>query len=242
MLHWLNSRLFYPLVALSVVALGLFFLWPEVVGPWKGPRLKLNLFLAWMPYLASLVAIAAHQRVPQQRWIFRLTFLVWLIFFPNAPYLITDWLYLAHWQEHLWYSIILLTAFTLCGLMLAAVSLHLMQTVVTLRAGRTAGAMVCVAAILLSGVGVYLGRFLRLNSWDLFTHPRSVLNEAWEALQHEQGHGGLIGFSALFALLLGATYYAIVSLRRTDWSREEFGVWNQSHHRPHDEPRRRGNA
>jgi len=234
MLHWLNSRLFYPLIALSGVALGLFYLWAVVIGPWDGPRLPLNLFLAWMPYLAALMGIAAHQRVPQQRWLFRFIFIVWLIFFPNAPYLITDWLYLPGWQSHLWYTIILLTAFTICGLMLAAVSLHLMQTVITLRAGRTAGTIVCVIALVLSGAGVYLGRFLRLNSWDLFTHPRTVLSEAWETIQNQQDHTGLIGFSALFALLLGATYYAIVSLRRTDWSREEYGVWSQSHRRPHD--------
>lgn len=228
MLHWFSSRLFFPLAALSGVAMGLFFLWRVVVGPWHGPRLHLNLFLAWMPYLMALLATLAHQRMGQQSWLFRGCVLLWLIFFPNAPYLITDWLYLPSWQTHLWYSIILLTAFTLCGLMLAAISLHLIQIVVTRRAGRTAGYLLCSTALLLSGVGVYLGRFLRLNSWDLFTHPSQVWSDATQAIQQHPNHAGLIGFSFLFSLLLGAIYYTIVYLRRAEWSREEQAIWGHS--------------
>jgi len=231
LMHWLTSRMFFPLAALSAVAMGLYGLWFVAIGPWNGPRLHLNLFLAWLPYAFALAAVAAHQRNSQRSGAFWPCVVLWLLFFPNAPYLLTDWLYLPHWQDELWYAIILLSTFSVCGLLLAAVSLHLVQTVVALRAGREAGAATCIAALALSGVGVYLGRFLRLNSWDLFTQPRDVLNEALAAFDAQPNHVGLVGFSLLFTLLLGGTYYAVVSLRRTDWSREEHGVWSGTHRR-----------
>lgn len=230
---WLKSRMVLPLAAVSVVAMALYAAWFTVIGPWNGPRLHLNLFLAWMPYVFATSAIAAHQNLPDQRWVFRLCFVLWLIFFPNAPYLITDWLYLPRWQEELWYGIILLTSSTVCGLLLTAVSLHLMQTVVSVRRGRAVGAATCILAIGLSGAGVYLGRFVRLNSWDLLIRPGDVWNQALESMRAHDNHAGLVGFSGLFALLLGAVYYAIVDLRRTDWSREEYFVWNRRFRRPH---------
>lgn len=230
--HWLKSRMFFPLAAVSAVAMALYGLWFVAIGEWNGPRLHLNLFLAWMPYVFALLAVAAHQRA-WPRAVFGLFVALWLAFFPNAPYLITDWLYLAGWQQQLWFGIILLTTFTVCGLLLAAVSLHLVQTVVALRRGPDAGIVICATALVLSGAGVYLGRFVRLNSWDLFTRPGEVWSETVAAVRSHPNHAGLVGFSIFFALLLGAAYYAVVSLRRTDWSREEFGVWGGAHHRSH---------
>jgi uncharacterized membrane protein len=230
---WLKSRMLLPLTALSVVAMALYALWFTLIGPWNGPRLHLNLFLAWLPYVFATAAVAAHQNLPEQRWLFRLCFVLWLIFFPNAPYLITDWLYLPRWQDELWYGIILLTSFTVCGLLLAAVSLHLMQTVMSVRRGPDGGIATCAAALFLSGLGVYLGRFVRLNSWDLLLRPTDVWSDAVESIRSHGHHAGPVGFSVFFALLLGAVYYAIIDLRRTDWSREEYFVWNRRYRRPH---------
>src|SRR4029079_12828707 len=230
---WLKSRMLLPLVAVSVVAMALYGLWFSIVGAWNGPRLHLNLLLAWMPYVFATAAIAAHQNLPDQRWVFRLCLLMWLIFFPNAPYLITAWLYLPGWQDELWYVIILLTSFTVCGLLLTAVSLHLMHTVVSVRRGPEIGGAVAVIALTLSGAGVYLGRFLRRNSWDLLVRPGDVWRDAMDAMRSHDRHAGLIGFSVMFALVLGAVYYEIVRLRRTHWSREEYFGWNRRHRRPH---------
>lgn len=223
----LHSRLFLPLFALTLTAAAFRGLWPVLIGPWHGPRLHLNLFLAWVPYLLALSAVALHQNAPRRPWLFRGVAVLWLLFLPNAPYLITDWLYLRNWQEELWFAIGMMTACTLCGMLLAAVSLHLMQTVVHVRMGLDAGRMVAVVAITLSGAGVYLGRFVRLNSWDAITHPRSVWNDAVASLQAQQNHAGILAFSTLFALLFGGVYYAVVEMRRAPRSREELAVWGR---------------
>lgn len=228
MIRWLHSRLFFPLLALTLTALAFYGLWPVLIGPWNGPRLHLNLFLAWVPYLLALIAVALHQNVPQQRWLFRLVAVLWLLFFPNAPYLVTDWRYLQHWQGELWYAIALMTACTMSGMLLAAVSLHLMQTLVHVRMGRDAGLALASIAVVLCGVGVYLGRFVRLNSWDAFFQPRVVWRDAIDAFERQDNHAGIATFSVLFALLFGGVYYAVVDLRRAARSREEFAVWESN--------------
>lgn len=227
MTHWLHSRLFFPLAALTATAAAFYAMWPWLIGPWSGPRLHLNLFLAWVPYLLALLAVALHQHAPRQPWLFRIVAVLWLLFFPNAPYLITDWLYLPHWQEELWYAIALMTACTLCGMMLAAASLHLMQTVVHVRMGVDAGRTLAVVAIGLCGAGVYLGRFVRLNSWDAITDPLAVWKDAVSAIEKQENHAGIAAFSVLFALLFGGVYYAVVEMRRAPHSREEQTAWGR---------------
>lgn len=234
LLNWLSSRMFYPLFALSVVAMLLYECWHGVVGPWEGPRLHLNLALAWMPYVFALAAVACQQRAPDARWAMRAVLLLWLLFFPNAPYLITDWKYLPGWTHEMWYSVVMMTAFSLSGLLLSTISLYLVHTVVSMRAGKEMGWALALAAILLSGVGVYLGRFLRLNSWDLLYRPGQVLADAMVCFREHPSHVGPLGFSLLFMLLLGAIYYAVLGIRHVRWSREEVHVWNDNHRHRRD--------
>ncbi|MCE9603713.1 MAG: DUF1361 domain-containing protein [Planctomycetia bacterium] len=225
MAHWLRSRFFFPLLALSIVAMALYLAWRQLIGPWTGPRLHLNLFLAWVPYFAALAAVAAHQRRPSSPWLFRVSFLAWFVFFPNAPYLVTDWRYLPGWVDELWYAMLMMTSFSLCGLFLAAISLYLVHTVVARRTSHRAGTIVAALAIGLSGLGVYLGRFIRLNTWDLITHPRTVISDVATAFRTHETHMGPIGFTVLFTLLLASVYYLVLQLRQAHWSREEVQVW-----------------
>jgi uncharacterized membrane protein len=87
-----------------------------------------NLFLAWIPYLGSLWADRLHRRHPRRWWYLFLPGALWLAFFPNAPYIVTDFW---HLQERpsvpMWYDIGMLSAFALTGLFLAIFSLHTMQ-------------------------------------------------------------------------------------------------------------------
>lgn len=218
--RWLSSRFFLPLLISSILAMGLFAAWPAISGAWTGPRLQLNLSLAWLPYLFALWAIATHQRHPRSRARLVIPGVLWLAFFPNAPYLITDWLYLPGLTAELWYSIALFTAFSFCGVLLSVVSLYLMQELIDVTFGRFEGWLLAGLAIFLSGLGVYLGRILRLNSWDLFLRPRAVFDDLFErARTIEQATP--LGFTAGFALLIGVFYYVFRAIRLAPRSREE---------------------
>jgi uncharacterized membrane protein len=219
---WLRSRFFVPLALPSVLALALYAGWDAATHkPWDGPRLHLNLALAWAPYVFSLWAVSTFERQPRARLRRWLIGLAWLAFFPNAPYLVTDWLYLPNWTAELWYSIVLLTTFSAVGLLLTVVSLYLMHNLVRTVRGPFEGWCVAIAAIFLGGIGVYLGRFLRLNSWQLLTDPGQVWRDVMTQL-HEHGDDPRpLAFAAGFAAFLFVFYLVFRSIRLAPRSYEE---------------------
>lgn len=132
--------------------------------------------------------------------------LLWLLFLPNAPYLVTDLLHLrARPPVPLWYDVLLLGAAALVGLLAGAFSLARVQRVVTRARGTRVADLVILAAILASGFGIYLGRFERFNSWDLLLHPATVLLGCAQALRPRA-----MVVTAACAALLAVTYVGVV--------------------------------
>ncbi len=127
-----------------------------------------NLFLAWLPLFLALLAYSFRRSV----FMVAVFGIMWLIFLPNGPYLITDLIHLRPIAPvPLWYDAIMLFSFALSGLLLGLRSLSLMQTIVRQHLGHVISWLFVFAAVGLSSFGVYIGRFLRWNSWDLFTNP-----------------------------------------------------------------------
>jgi uncharacterized membrane protein len=132
-----------------------------------------NLILAWVPFVLALAAYASARR---KMTVAAVAFsALWLIFFPNAPYLLTDFIHLHETPETpLWYDGLMLAAFAWTGLLLGFASLYLMQMMWRRAAGTLASWLGVVAALALGSFGVYLGRFPRFNSWDALVRPRSI--------------------------------------------------------------------
>jgi uncharacterized membrane protein len=171
-----------------------------------------NLFLAWIPYVSSLWAVYLHQRYPDRWWYLLLPGAFWLIFFPNAPYIVTDFLHLrARAPIPLWYDVGLLSVFTWTGLFLAVFSLRAMQVLVKRYLGFVASWLFVLGALGLGGFGVYIGRFLRWNSWDLLFHPRSVLTDLAIQLIDPWDYPRLVGVTLVFAALLLVCYLALTA-------------------------------
>ena len=101
---------------------------------------------------------------------------VWLLFLPNAPYIATDviWLGALSSGTH-WHDPLLVATAAGIGLVLGFLSLYLVQAVVAERLGRVAGWTVALGALVLSGLGVYLGRYQRWNSWEVVTEPGKIV-------------------------------------------------------------------
>jgi uncharacterized membrane protein len=132
-----------------------------------------NLFLAWIPFI---LAYFAHTISWRRVWLyFVLPFIafLWLIFFPNAPYMLTDLQDLARGTvgAPLWYDVIIVGWCSWTGMLLGVVSLYLMQDIVLRRFGRMAGWIFVFAISTASSFGMYVGRFVRLNSWDILQNP-----------------------------------------------------------------------
>lgn len=135
-----------------------------------------NLFLAWLPFLFAWAAY-------RKPFIAVIYGPLWLLFFPNAPYLVTDLIHLRQFDAvPIWYDAIMLFTFALTGLLLGFMSLYMMQSLVARRFGGVWSWMFAVAAVGMSGYGVYVGRFLRWNSWDVFRQPVSLLADVANSL------------------------------------------------------------
>ncbi len=135
-----------------------------------------NLFLAWIPFLLAYFAYALSWRKLLLYLVLPVTAFLWLIFFPNAPYILTDLQHLAREETAapLWYDVILMVWFAWTGLLLGLVSLYLMHEIVQRNFGRVIGWGFVFLVSGLSSFGVYLGRFVRLNSWDILQDPGEI--------------------------------------------------------------------
>jgi uncharacterized membrane protein len=168
---------------------------------WTRPELGFlpwNLFLAWIPWFAALGFAAA--RGPAA---LAASGALWLLFLPNAPYLVTD---LVHLRPRIgvphWYDVLLFGAFALAGCVLGWASLEVVHRRVARALGAPGAAAVVAIVLFLTGFGVYLGRFLRWNSWDVVTRPVALAAEAAAALATARA----LVFSALFGLFVGVGY------------------------------------
>jgi uncharacterized membrane protein len=135
-----------------------------------------NLFLAWVPLIAAAFAYAqARHRIGPAVGVL---LVVWLLFFPNAPYMLTDFVHLAEKSARspVWYDALMLSAFAWTALMLGFVSLYLVHAIIGRRASAVVSWLVVVCVLGLASIGIYLGRFAHFNSWDAVTKPRLVLS------------------------------------------------------------------
>ena len=174
-----------------------------------------NLFLAWIPFALALLIYDGHRRGARLIQLLALG-LLWLLFFPNAPYIVTDFKYLAAMtgKTFLFEGLLIGTAGS-TGLLLGFMSLYLIQAIVRRAAGARYAWLFVFVALGLSSVGVYLGRVLRWNSWDVFVRPGSLLEELAGALVDPLAHPRPITITILFTSFLLASYAIFYSLART---------------------------
>ena len=158
-----------------------------------------NLFLAYIPFFIGKLPITSKKTL-------YLAFPVWLLFLPNAPYLVTD---IFHLQQGnlmpMWFDLLLLITFSINGLLLYFTSLKMFyKRIVLLYNPNTANAVIY-GSIILSSFGIYLGRYLRWNSWEIIKQPSQIFsditNRIINPLNHPKTWGITIGYSVLFGII-----------------------------------------
>lgn len=138
-----------------------------------------NLFLAWIPFILAYVAYMVSWRRAALYLVIPFIAFLWLIFFPNAPYMLTDLQDLARRATGapLWYDVIIVVWSSWTGMLLGVISLYLMQDIIIRSFGRVAGWIFVFVISGLSSFGIYIGRFVRLNSWDILQNPAETAQE-----------------------------------------------------------------
>lgn len=208
-----SNPMLLSLLLSSVFAVGLLIVRILYSGHITYVFLGWNLFLAWLPYLFGMLAVYASHR---RQWLAALiSGVLWLVFFPNAPYILTDFLHLdQRWPVPLWYDVILLASFSWTGVFLALNSLSALHSVVTERFSGLAGWLFAFVALALCGLGVYVGRFLRWNSWDVFSNLWGVAGDLAIRLRHPITHRQAYAVSSLFSVFLLMCYLTVRAGRR----------------------------
>ncbi len=211
--HFCVNELVYPLTLSSLLACALLAGRFYIAHEFQFDFLAWNLFLAWIPYLCGLLVVYLHRRQPRRwQWLLVPGF-IWLIFLPNAPYLVTDMLHLQDgMRAPLWYDIGLFSIFAWSGVLIGVVSLNQIQRVVRAYFGAAASWLFALGIMVMSGFGIYLGRFLEWNSWDVFLEPRPLISDVLVRFVHPIQYRQTFGVTLLFAAFMLVCYVTFISI------------------------------
>lgn len=174
---------------MKIFSIHLFFVVIAAAFYWMdpyGPNLVWNMFLALVALDLAYWASRVKNRV-----ILGLLVLLWLLFYPNTFYMLTDVVYFT-WADQILVSNQALVNFTifmssiLFGVLSGVYSWHLIVDRFRIQSSLLRYGLIVVLSVV-SSFAIHIGRYARLNSWDMFTQPRMVLEEllsvvSWSAL------------------------------------------------------------
>jgi len=179
-------------------------------------------FLVWNLFLAAVPLFFSMRLTKGQAWWkFVALAAAWLLFFPNAPYVLTDFVHLhrkSRPEVPIWYDIGLLANFGVVSLMLGIFSLRQVHKGLEARIRANWAAALVTGFALLAGFGVYLGRFLRWNSWDLATRPLTLLSDVFDRFIHPFDHPRTWVFTLMYGGTLAILYWIAVFCCRRETS------------------------
>ncbi len=136
-----------------------------------------NLFLATIPFIISLL-VEYYKSNINNKWLLFLSFIIWLIFLPNSFYLITDLKHLRlSPQNIIWFDSIILFSFSVTGILLGYFSIQKFKLIINQHLSNKQTSIIIYSLFFLCGYGIYIGRFLRWNSWDIISNPINLTKD-----------------------------------------------------------------
>jgi uncharacterized membrane protein len=167
-----------------------------------------NLFLAFIPWLISSIIILS--KLQNRKTLLVILILSWLLFFPNSPYILTDLFHLRMSSNApLWYDLILILSFAWTGLLYGFMSLRDIEKVLEIYIGKGKTVYLTIAFLFLSGFGIYVGRYLRWNSWDVFVSPFAMSHDILSRLSEPIYHSRAFGLTIFIGFLLNLIYFSL---------------------------------
>ena len=161
-----------------------------------------NLFLGAVPYLILAFAKEKMQLLENVKTRI-LVFFSWLLFLPNSFYILTDFVHLEKGDPALfWFDLILLFSFSSLGFLFGLLSIKEFKNCFSLFYTNKIVVITIPTICLLSGFGIYLGRFLRFNSWNILTNPFQLVLDSMQTLFTSDA----IQFSIFYGSFIYITY------------------------------------
>lgn len=204
-----QSKIFSTFIGLSVFSLFILMIRMKLTHSYYYLFLVWNLFLAFIPFAISTY-LSFQQKINSV--ILIAISIVWLLFLPNAPYIITDLFHLQYSHPNsIWLDVLTISAFAVTGMYFFYQSLLTMETIFKKKFGKTTSTYMTPIFIVLVAFGVYLGRYLRFNSWEILSQPLSIFESITSIIFNPKTNHNVWLFTALFALFLAVFYYAFKS-------------------------------
>lgn len=168
--------------------------------------LNWNLFLAFIPWaLTSMVII--WPELQKSRITLFVLLCAWMLFFPNAPYILTDLFHLRlNSSMPIWFDLVLILSFAWTGLLFGFLSLWDIERILQKFMNRSKVIIVSFVLLVIGSFGVYLGRFLRWNSWDVLTEPHGLIYDIGDRFIHPIEHPRAWGMTILMGIFLNMIY------------------------------------
>ncbi|HEX6191043.1 MAG TPA: DUF1361 domain-containing protein [Chitinophagaceae bacterium] len=173
-----------------------------------------NLFLAWTPYILSKWLIAKPSDVLKKK-ILVIVFGTWILIIPNSFYILTDLFHLQLREESTrWFDLTLIFSFAWTGLVLGILSVWQMGKVYR-RYFPTQHEIFFIFPIMwLNALGIYIGRYMRFNSWDVITNPLSLFRDISIMVFQPIEHLITWGMICCYAVFMTIIYYSIKKMAR----------------------------
>ncbi len=173
-----------------------------------------NLFLAILPYVISTFFLLYYKKI-NSLILTGIILTSWLLLFPNAPYIVTDFFHLDQKAAiPYWYDLGMILSFAWNGLMLGFISLYDIQTALARRFGALKGWAFAIFSLILGSFGIYLGRYERFNSWDVLTNPVELFVDIANRFIHPFAHPRTMLMTILFSVVLSFGYVTLSLLFR----------------------------
>jgi uncharacterized membrane protein len=170
--------------------------------------LNWNLILAWIPLLFSAVLVNRLKKTGWTTWQNVVLSLLWLGFLPNSFYIITDFIHLQHTSNStLLFDVVLLFSFTINGLLLGCISTFMVHDELKKRFSSNSANTIIAGVFLACSFAIYLGRFLRWNTWDVLINPAGILFDVSDRFIRPGAHGQTFSTTLLFFVFISVTYW-----------------------------------
>ena len=184
---------------------------------WRFIGLSWNLFLALIPYVISRYTIGNPSWI-ENKWKFALVFIAWLLFLPNSFYIITDLFHLEISQRiPLWFDLALIFSFAWNGILLGVVSVRQMEKMVQLNFPFIKEWQFVYPLMILNAFGVYIGRYLRYNSWDVLANPFQLTEDIFYLLIHPVRFRFDWSMIVCYSIFMTLIYLAVKRMSKALW-------------------------
>ena len=171
-----------------------------------------NLFLAFLPY-AITEWIWAHPRMAKNKVFLSGFMTLWMLFIPNSFYILTDLFHLDNFHSApKWFDLLMIFSFAWNGLLLGLMSVRKTELILEGISGRGFSLFIVFMVMWLNAFGIYIGRYLRFNSWDIITQPFSLFNEMFEVLLHPVRNKMEWGMIMVYAFFMTVLYITVKKL------------------------------